>query len=66
MIMSGPRVGVSLEADRPWRFWVAGSRCVRLAEPARLQATTWPSHRSRLGRRYGFVIVVVDSAKITV
>jgi DNA-3-methyladenine glycosylase len=25
MIMSGPRVGVSLEADRPWRFWVAGS-----------------------------------------
>jgi DNA-3-methyladenine glycosylase len=28
MIMSGPRVGVSLEADRPWRFWVAGSRFV--------------------------------------
>ena len=27
-IMSGPRVGVSLEADRPWRFWVAGSRFV--------------------------------------
>jgi DNA-3-methyladenine glycosylase len=28
MIMSGPRVGVSLEADRPWRFWLAGSRYV--------------------------------------
>jgi DNA-3-methyladenine glycosylase len=28
MIMSGPRVGVSLEADRPWRFWVARSRFV--------------------------------------
>ena len=24
----GPRVGVSAEADRPWRFWVAGSRFV--------------------------------------
>jgi DNA-3-methyladenine glycosylase len=24
-IMSGPRVGVSAEADRPWRFWVADS-----------------------------------------
>jgi DNA-3-methyladenine glycosylase len=28
LILSGPRVGVSLEADRPWRFWVAGSRYV--------------------------------------
>jgi DNA-3-methyladenine glycosylase len=27
-VMSGPRVGVSAEADRPWRFWVAGSRFV--------------------------------------
>ena len=23
-IERGPRVGVSLEADRPWRFWIAG------------------------------------------
>ena len=23
VIASGPRVGVSLEADRPWRFWIA-------------------------------------------
>lgn len=25
-VRSGPRVGVSREADRPWRFWVAGAR----------------------------------------
>lgn len=24
----GPRVGVSLAADRPWRFWIAGDRWV--------------------------------------
>lgn len=24
-ILTGPRVGVSAEADRPWRFWIAGS-----------------------------------------
>ena len=23
-ISTGPRVGVSVEADRPWRFWIAG------------------------------------------
>jgi DNA-3-methyladenine glycosylase len=25
MIMVGPRIGVSVEADRPWRFWIGGS-----------------------------------------
>lgn len=25
-IRSGPRVGVSRAADRPWRFWIAGAR----------------------------------------
>jgi DNA-3-methyladenine glycosylase len=25
MIMVGPRVGVSVEADRPWRFWIGAS-----------------------------------------
>lgn len=25
MIMVGPRVGVSVEADRPWRFWIRDS-----------------------------------------
>ena len=28
VVLTGPRVGVSAEADRPWRFWVAGSRYV--------------------------------------
>lgn len=27
-VLAGPRVGVSLEADRPWRFWEADSRFV--------------------------------------
>lgn len=27
-VASGPRVGVSSEADRPWRFWVIGSQAV--------------------------------------
>ncbi len=27
-VLSGPRVGVSQEADRPWRFWEADSRFV--------------------------------------
>jgi DNA-3-methyladenine glycosylase len=27
-IMVGPRVGVSVEADRPWRFWIGDSRFV--------------------------------------
>ena len=41
-IMSGPRVGVSLEADRPWRFWIAGSRFVsdyKRSPRAHVQAT---------------------------
>jgi DNA-3-methyladenine glycosylase len=25
MIVVGPRVGVSFEADRPWRFWIGDS-----------------------------------------
>jgi DNA-3-methyladenine glycosylase len=25
LIMVGPRVGVSVEADRPWRFWIGDS-----------------------------------------
>lgn len=28
MITSGPRVGVRLAADRPWRYWIAGDPTV--------------------------------------
>jgi DNA-3-methyladenine glycosylase len=28
MIMVGPRVGVSVEAERPWRFWIGDNRFV--------------------------------------
>lgn len=27
-VSAGPRVGVSLEADRPWRFWITDDPCV--------------------------------------
>jgi DNA-3-methyladenine glycosylase len=27
-VSCGPRVGVSVEADRPWRFWITGDRYV--------------------------------------
>lgn len=40
-VAAGPRVGVSVEADRPWRFWLAGDpyvsayrRSPRAAPPA--------------------------------
>ncbi|WZH53793.1 MAG: DNA-3-methyladenine glycosylase [Nocardioides alkalitolerans] len=34
MILSGPRVGVSREAERPWRFWIAGDPTVSVYRPA--------------------------------
>jgi DNA-3-methyladenine glycosylase len=33
-VASGPRVGIRHAADRPWRFWVAGSPCVSRYRPA--------------------------------
>ncbi|HEY2639311.1 MAG TPA: DNA-3-methyladenine glycosylase [Streptosporangiaceae bacterium] len=32
-VMSGPRVGVSEAADRPWRYWLAGDGHVSLYRP---------------------------------
>ncbi|MGH3385457.1 MAG: DNA-3-methyladenine glycosylase [Nocardioidaceae bacterium] len=34
-ISSGPRVGVSTAADRPWRFWVTDEPTVSVYRPAR-------------------------------
>ncbi|MDQ1104242.1 DNA-3-methyladenine glycosylase [Nocardioides zeae] len=34
MILEGPRVGVSREAERPWRFWIAGDPTVSAYRPA--------------------------------
>jgi len=33
-VRTGPRVGLRLAADRPWRFWVAGERSVSTYRPA--------------------------------
>jgi DNA-3-methyladenine glycosylase len=27
-IMRGPRVGIRVGTDRPWRFWIDGDPCV--------------------------------------
>ncbi len=32
-VMTGPRVGVSSAADRPWRFWIAGEPTVSTYRP---------------------------------
>jgi DNA-3-methyladenine glycosylase len=34
-IMTGPRVGVTQAADRPWRYWLAGDRYVSVYRPAK-------------------------------
>ncbi len=33
-VRTGPRVGLRLAADRPWRFWVDGERSVSTYRPA--------------------------------
>jgi DNA-3-methyladenine glycosylase len=35
VISTGPRVGVSLAADRPWRYWLAGDEHVSLYRPSK-------------------------------
>jgi DNA-3-methyladenine glycosylase len=32
-VMTGPRVGISAAADRPWRFWIAGDPTVSTFRP---------------------------------
>jgi DNA-3-methyladenine glycosylase len=32
-VMTGPRVGISAAADRPWRFWIAGDPTVSTYRP---------------------------------
>ena len=47
MIMVGPRVGVSVEADRPWRFWIGDSPFVsdyKRSPRAPSAITGYPSH----------------------
>ncbi len=34
-ILTGPRVGVTQAADRPWRYWLAGDRYVSAYRPAK-------------------------------
>jgi DNA-3-methyladenine glycosylase len=34
-ICIGPRVGISVAADRPWRYWLAGDRNVSVYRPAK-------------------------------
>jgi len=35
VIRTGPRVGVSQAADRPWRYWLAGDKHVSLYRPSK-------------------------------
>lgn len=38
LICSGPRVGISQAADKPWRYWVAGDNHVSVFRPAKPRA----------------------------
>jgi DNA-3-methyladenine glycosylase len=38
LICTGPRVGISQAADRPWRYWVAGDRHVSVFRPSKPRA----------------------------
>lgn len=41
-VVSGPRVGVSKEAERPWRFWIAEDYFVSPYRPGRRTPTAAP------------------------
>ncbi len=42
-VVRGPRVGLRLAADRPWRFWADGDPSVSVYRPASLRRRTGPS-----------------------
>ena len=44
-VASGPRIGISVAADRPWRYWIAGHPCV--SGPPRARAGAGGRHPSR-------------------
>ena len=46
-ISTGPRVGLRLAADRPWRFWITGDPTVSRYVAAKPQVgrATWPPRR---------------------
>jgi DNA-3-methyladenine glycosylase len=37
-ICTGPRVGITQAADRPWRYWLAGDNYVSVYRPAKPRA----------------------------
>ncbi len=50
VIRTGPRVGVSQAADRPWRYWLAGDEHVSLYRPSKPRS---PRQKPVTGRRTG-------------
>jgi DNA-3-methyladenine glycosylase len=50
MIMVGPRIGVSVEADRPWRFWLGDSSYVSDYKRSPRAPRAMPG--SSIGRRW--------------
>ena len=39
-VAAGPRVGLRLAADRPWRFWIPGDPTVSAYRPAKVRSAT--------------------------
>jgi DNA-3-methyladenine glycosylase len=46
-ISTGPRVGVSQAADRPWRFWLTGEPSVSVYRPGGTRSRSRSQARSR-------------------
>ena len=50
-ISTGPRVGLRLAADRPWRFWITGDPTVSRYVAAKPKPKPRPEERTRQPRR---------------